>query len=800
MSGYIGSAPVPQSVQTRDSFIATAGQTSFGTSGYEPNFLDVYLNGIKLHSSDYTASNGTDIVLSTGAAVNDVLEVVAFDSFELVGELDAAKLDGELPAHYLDFGNTTNKPTTLSGYGITDAATSAQGALADSALQSYTVTEGDVTGHQAALSITESQISDLGTYETADATILKDADIGVNVEAYDSTILKDADIGVNVQAYDANIVSDATYVKTDENFTTADHTKLDGIEANATADQTKTDIDALNIDADTLDGQHGSYYTGYADTAVANLVDSSPAALDTLNELAAALGDDPNFATTMTNALAGKVDDSQVLTNVPSGALFTDTNTTYSVGDGGLTEKNFTTADNTKLDGISANARTGTIVETGTTFNGNYPAYFRIGENSAYSHPNITFTGSTSTLNTGNIAVTGTVDGRDVATDGTKLDGIATSANNYVHPTSAGNKHIPSGGSSGQMLQYASSGTAQWADAAGGSGVSATMLFDHKGTFTWTTPSACKVMIQAVGAGGSGGTVVSQASSSTNASAIAQGGSGGGYARSIVNLAANTTITMNIGEGGNGRVNGIAWNNNTVRAYSGYDGGNTTVTASGLTTMTANGGDGGQASGNSSSFTHPAFSTASAGGTASGGTEANITGTAAVDLSSATTLSTRTHLFLPPASFHSGFDNSRGLPSLANVVAANSDSDPIRYSHFGSHIEQSWINYTRGNYFGTALNSHVRGNMPRMTGSEDHSTDSTADDGNYSTRVPGASFTQKGGTENQGLNANNVQPGPATYGTGSGGGIHCANGFTGSKTARSADGGDGFVLITVLDI
>lgn len=40
--------------------------------------------------------------------------------------------------------------------------------------------------------------------------------------------------------------------------------------------------------------------------AVAALVDTAPATLDTLNELAAALGDDPNFATTMTNALAGK--------------------------------------------------------------------------------------------------------------------------------------------------------------------------------------------------------------------------------------------------------------------------------------------------------------------------------------------------------------------------------------------------------------------------------------------------------------------------------------------------------------
>jgi hypothetical protein len=45
------------------------------------------------------------------------------------------------------------------------------------------------------------------------------------------------------------------------------------------------------------------------DNAVSNLVASSPAALDTLNELAAAINDDANFSTTMTNALAGKVAD-----------------------------------------------------------------------------------------------------------------------------------------------------------------------------------------------------------------------------------------------------------------------------------------------------------------------------------------------------------------------------------------------------------------------------------------------------------------------------------------------------------
>lgn len=44
----------------------------------------------------------------------------------------------------------------------------------------------------------------------------------------------------------------------------------------------------------------------------------------------------------------------------------------------------------------------------------------------------------------------------------TKLKGIADNANNYVHPSTAGNKHIPSGGSSGQILRWSEDGTAVW--------------------------------------------------------------------------------------------------------------------------------------------------------------------------------------------------------------------------------------------------------------------------------------------------------------------------------------------------
>lgn len=53
-------------------------------------------------------------------------------------------------------------------------------------------------------------------------------------------------------------------------------------------------------------------------------------------------------------------------------------------------------------------------------------------------------------------------DGLMLSTDKIKLDGIATNANNYVHPTTSGNKHIPSGGSSGQILKWSADGTAIW--------------------------------------------------------------------------------------------------------------------------------------------------------------------------------------------------------------------------------------------------------------------------------------------------------------------------------------------------
>ncbi|HDL7463940.1 TPA: phage tail protein [Yersinia enterocolitica] len=62
--------------------------------------------------------------------------------------------------------------------------------------------------------------------------------------------------------------------------------------------------------------------TAFVQAAIAALVASSPAALDTLKELADALGNDPNFATTMTNALAGKMDKAKNGSDIANVATF----------------------------------------------------------------------------------------------------------------------------------------------------------------------------------------------------------------------------------------------------------------------------------------------------------------------------------------------------------------------------------------------------------------------------------------------------------------------------------------------
>ena len=96
MSGYIGNAPVPQATQTRQTLTASSGQTSFATAGYTAGFVDVYMNGVRLvDGTDFTATNGSDVVLTSGAATGDIIDVLMFTAVDLTTAVGGGRYKGE---------------------------------------------------------------------------------------------------------------------------------------------------------------------------------------------------------------------------------------------------------------------------------------------------------------------------------------------------------------------------------------------------------------------------------------------------------------------------------------------------------------------------------------------------------------------------------------------------------------------------------------------------------------------------------------------------------------------------------
>ncbi|EAX7367452.1 phage tail protein [Salmonella enterica] len=131
--------------------------------------------------------------------------------------------------------------------------------------------------------------------------------------------------------------------------------------------------------------------TEFVASSIAAMVDSAPAALDTLNELAAALGNDPNFATTMINSLAGKQPLDNTLTNL-SGKDIAGLLTYLGLGETINLAKNAVPATrrvNSKpltgditlwasdIGAISADA-VGEITDNGTMASANTPGWWRV--------------------------------------------------------------------------------------------------------------------------------------------------------------------------------------------------------------------------------------------------------------------------------------------------------------------------------------------------------------------------------------------------------------------------------------
>ena len=109
-------ADIQPTTFTTTVFTATANQTTF-TVSYTVGFVEVFLNGSKLSAADFTATNGTSIVLASGAAVGDTLDVVAYATQTVANVYTQSQSD----ARYLQLtggtltGDLTGTTSTFSG-------------------------------------------------------------------------------------------------------------------------------------------------------------------------------------------------------------------------------------------------------------------------------------------------------------------------------------------------------------------------------------------------------------------------------------------------------------------------------------------------------------------------------------------------------------------------------------------------------------------------------------------------------------------------------------------------------------
>ena len=78
---------IAQVAYTRTTYTATSGQVNFAAS-YDAGYVDVFLNGIKLlEGTDFTASGGSNIALTTGAVLNDSVEILAYTTASIVSQV-----------------------------------------------------------------------------------------------------------------------------------------------------------------------------------------------------------------------------------------------------------------------------------------------------------------------------------------------------------------------------------------------------------------------------------------------------------------------------------------------------------------------------------------------------------------------------------------------------------------------------------------------------------------------------------------------------------------------------------------
>ena len=222
----------------------------------------VYIDGVIQHPiTNYTIS-GTTLTLTTPLPNASKMNVIKMATNSVASPItNANTLGGNLPAHFLDWAQFTGTPTTIAGYGITDATNVARQAI---------FVSGDLNYDSN---------SEISTTFTLPANIVYD------------------------NSHQALHWSSALSISGNVITLTKGDSSTETVSVPAGYTDAMADVRAqLKIDA---------------------LVDSAPGSLDTLNELAAALGDDANFSTTITNQIAAMS---------PTGNIIPSADNTYNLG------------------------------------------------------------------------------------------------------------------------------------------------------------------------------------------------------------------------------------------------------------------------------------------------------------------------------------------------------------------------------------------------------------------------------------------------------------------------------------
>jgi len=212
MAGYIGTGAVPQATQKRDSFTATAGQTSFPTSGYTPGFVDVYMNGVKLAPADFTATNSSDVVLAVAAVANDTLEIISFSTFEISSRTFAGDVTAS-GGTFLPTGDTSAGDAAAMGYAAADGLVlTGQGSTSDVTIKNDAdATVMSIPTGTTGVTFAGTPTFPDGSINIADLDIDGGTDIGAALVDADLMVVDDGAGGTNRKATMSRL---ATYMGT----------------------------------------------------------------------------------------------------------------------------------------------------------------------------------------------------------------------------------------------------------------------------------------------------------------------------------------------------------------------------------------------------------------------------------------------------------------------------------------------------------------------------------------------------------------------------------------------------------